>query len=504
MTTADARPQTKAADLIARDLCQKIVEGALKEGDLLPAEADLMNRYGVSRAVMREAMRLLEWDSFVTIRRGAGGGARITLPDARVAARYCGLLLQAQGTTLEDVDAALTTVEPEIVGLIAESPAPSTEILELALRSEARVIENSSAFVLAGSHFHELLPTALGNKTLTSLLGIVREIRERHNIAALTGTVDEGANHRRTHATHREVLDLMDDRSVAEARSLWVRHLHATSRTLAKTPAKTVLDLFTVGSTDMDWGSAPRGARRMTRLPKGADIVAGQLRRRIIGGEMVEGASVPTESALMEQFGLSRPSVREALRILEAEHLVQPIRGSHHGGRVRLPNVETAVWHTGLLLQRSGSTVGQLLEAQRVLERCISQNLVEADLPGLAESLGGVGAEWGSEATLADRIGCAIGLFGAVTEQTSNATLRCLTTIGRALVWRCVVAHGLEATRGTGWSKGQVERWHRELLDLARQGDLAGVIAAWRDDSERCYQRLHQVLDPSATIDMFA
>lgn len=503
MTTADARPQAKAADLIARDLCQQIVEGTLSEGELLPPEADLMDRYGVSRAVMREAMRLLEWDSFVTIRRGAGGGARVTLPDARVAARYCGLLLQAQGTTLEDVDAALTTVEPEIVGLIAESPARSTEILELALRSEARVMENSSAFVLAGSHFHEVLPTALGNQALTSLLGILREIRERHNIAALTGTVDEGANHRRTHATHREVLDLIEDGSTAEARSLWVRHLHATSRTLAKTSAKTVLDLFNDGSTGLDWGSAPRGARPMTRLPKGADIVAGQLRRRIIGGEVAEGASVPTESALMEQFGLSRPSVREALRILEAEHLVQPIRGSHHGGRVRLPNVATAVWHTGLLLQRSGATIGQLLEAQLVLERCVSHNLVEADLARLAGSLDAMKAEQGSGATTADRIGSALGLLGAMSESTSNDTLRCLSAIGRDLVARSVAAGESRATLTTGWSKGLFQRWRRELLVLARNGDLAGVVAAWRDDSERSYRRLHDVLDPARSVDMF-
>ena len=163
----------KTASLVARQVCQQIVEGDLAEGDPLPSEADLMRRYGVSRAVLREALRLLEWDSYISVRRGPSGGATVTLPDVRVPARYCGLLMQVQGATLDDLDQALKVVEPEIVRLIARSKDRDTKVLERALEEEDPHPDRS-AFVSAGRHFHEELPAAVSNITLKVMLRIVR------------------------------------------------------------------------------------------------------------------------------------------------------------------------------------------------------------------------------------------------------------------------------------------------------------------------------------------
>jgi DNA-binding FadR family transcriptional regulator len=502
LSTITAPIQGRAASGVARDLCKKIVQGTLSEGQLLP-ESELMTQYKVSRAVLREALRLLEWDSFVTIRRGFGGGAVVTLPDVRVPARYCGLLLQTRGTTLEDVDRALKVLEPELVSLLAASSGRSTEILEVALRASERSMDNASAFILAGSHFHELLPTALGNQPLTVLLGIIREIRGRHNLLALTHSVDEGANHRRTLATHRAVLTLINDGAADEAASLWLRHMNATSKALARSSAKTVLDLFSAGAADFDLTSASSGVQRRTRIPKGSDIIAADLRRRIISGEMAEGESVPTEAALMEQFGLSRPSVREALRILEAEHLVQLIRGSHHGGRARLPNIDTAVWQTGLLLQRSGSKVGELIAAQRVLERCVSRGVTPERLPALVEPLKGLASSTVAPGDAVTDVLERLRTYDVLSEATENETLRCLTAIGRALVAQCVAAQGLPAGHGADGAGARSEEPIDALVRRVHQGDRDGVIRAWQDDSERFYQWLGTRVDPGQGIDMF-
>jgi DNA-binding FadR family transcriptional regulator len=48
-------------------------------------------------------------------------------------------------------------------------------------------------------------------------------------------------------------------------------------------------------------------------------MVATHLRRQIVLGELKEGDQLPSESVLMEEFGVSRPTLREAFRILEAE-----------------------------------------------------------------------------------------------------------------------------------------------------------------------------------------
>ena len=57
-------------------------------------------------------------------------------------------------------------------------------------------------------------------------------------------------------------------------------------------------------------------------VPKSTDVLADQLRKQILGGELAPGAPLPTERDLVLQTRLSRGSVREALRILEAEGLV--------------------------------------------------------------------------------------------------------------------------------------------------------------------------------------
>src|SRR5262249_2171707 len=78
-----------------------------------------MEMFGVSRPTLREAFRILEAESLISIRRGARGGARVVSPDIAVAARYVGLLLQMSGTTIADVYEARMVTEPAAARLLA-------------------------------------------------------------------------------------------------------------------------------------------------------------------------------------------------------------------------------------------------------------------------------------------------------------------------------------------------------------------------------------------------
>ncbi len=58
------------------------------------------------------------------------------------------------------------------------------------------------------------------------------------------------------------------------------------------------------------------------RVPKTAELVAAELRRKIVRGELAEGDALPSEAALMAEFAVSRPTLREAFRVLESESLM--------------------------------------------------------------------------------------------------------------------------------------------------------------------------------------
>ena len=126
----------KAAELVAAHLRRQIVRGELCEGDALAPEAELMRQFGVSRPTLREAVRILESESLISVTRGARGGARVHMPDVSVATRYSGLLLQTSGTTLADVHLTRSVIEPAAARLLAEEHSEET----IALLRDMRIV----------------------------------------------------------------------------------------------------------------------------------------------------------------------------------------------------------------------------------------------------------------------------------------------------------------------------------------------------------------------------
>jgi GntR family transcriptional regulator, transcriptional repressor for pyruvate dehydrogenase complex len=104
------------------------------------------------------------------------------------------------------------------------------------------------------------------------------------------------------------------------------------------------------------------------RVPKAAELVAGNIRNRIVRGELAADESLPSESALMEDFHISRPTLREAFRILESEGLITVRRGAKGGARVQPPDTEVAARYVGFVLQSRGTSVADVLEARVIVE----------------------------------------------------------------------------------------------------------------------------------------
>lgn len=115
----------------------------------------------------------------------------------------------------------------------------------------------------------------------------------------------------------------------------------------------------------------PSGPRRRLRQPRVAEIVADELRERIINGELADGSSLPKQDDLLEEFGVSKPSAREAFRILETEGLLTVQRGNVGGAVVHLPNPEAVAYTLSLVLQSRGVTLEDVgLALQQIEPMC--------------------------------------------------------------------------------------------------------------------------------------
>ena len=104
------------------------------------------------------------------------------------------------------------------------------------------------------------------------------------------------------------------------------------------------------------------------RLPRLADVVADRIRELVLAGELKDGERLPPLDALLQQFGVSGPSMREALRILEAEGLIEVQRGNIGGAVVHRPNARMAAYTMALVLRSEGAAKGEVAEALGMME----------------------------------------------------------------------------------------------------------------------------------------
>src|SRR4051812_2739775 len=169
--------------LIADELRSLIVAGELSEGDSLGREPDLVERFGVSRPSLREALRILEAEGLITVVRGVLGGVVAHQPSERMTARTAALVLQARNVTLGDVHQARSMIEPAAVRVLASAPSKKAVAeLQSLVAAQRSVIDDPEAFGRANARFHERLIELSGNQTI----GIVAEMLNEIIVRAVT------------------------------------------------------------------------------------------------------------------------------------------------------------------------------------------------------------------------------------------------------------------------------------------------------------------------------
>jgi GntR family transcriptional regulator, transcriptional repressor for pyruvate dehydrogenase complex len=255
----------------------------------------------------------------------------------------------------------------------------------------------------------------------------------------------------------------------------------------------------------------PAGQR--VRAPKTAELIASHLRGQIVRGELATGETLPSEAALTETFGVSRPTLREAFRILEAESLINVRRGARGGARVVAPDIAVAARYAGLLLQVTHTTIADVQAARMVIEPAAAGLLASRrtgqDLDDLNRCVAGLAAlaEGDEPAARAGAWPLAAHGFGdLILERAGNRTLAV-----QARVLREVVAMHLRTTAprtsgrpGTREELRKTVRSYRKLVVLLDARNPEGAQRQWRAHLEAASRELLRGgLDPQAVVDLF-
>jgi DNA-binding FadR family transcriptional regulator len=256
---------------------------------------------------------------------------------------------------------------------------------------------------------------------------------------------------------------------------------------------------------------APHGAPgtrvgQRVRVPKTAELVAASLRRRIVRGELVEGDALPPEATLMAQFGVSRPTLREAFRVLESEALISVRRGAHGGARVHTPNGDIAARYAALVLEHRGTTIADIYQARAVIEpQCVAmlaRNHTRSDLARLGAAVRDCEATVGDpvlreQANLAFRV--------LLVDLAGNTTLAVLSGMLRHMVDLANLptpllfdnAHGVGAATADA-----VLRAHRQVVELIEAGKADDAEDLWRSHMRVTGEYLTTGAAATTTLDL--
>jgi DNA-binding FadR family transcriptional regulator len=240
--------QREKPQQIADELRSLIVSGELSDGESLGREPDLVERFGVSRPSLREALRILETEGLIRVVRGLHGGVVVQSPDHRMTARTAALVLQSRNVSLADVFEARSMLEPLAAKAVASSRRRKSAANELQrlIEEERAALEDPEAFGQANARFHERLVDLAGNQTLSILTEMLDEIVVRAVTAVSRGrdNVESIATRRRGIRSQEHLIELISSGEAQEAEEHWRTHMSIVSRVMLGQDSETVIDLL--------------------------------------------------------------------------------------------------------------------------------------------------------------------------------------------------------------------------------------------------------------------
>jgi GntR family transcriptional regulator, transcriptional repressor for pyruvate dehydrogenase complex len=238
------------------------------------------------------------------------------------------------------------------------------------------------------------------------------------------------------------------------------------------------------------------------REPKMADRVATVLRRMIIRAEIAEGSMLPPESELMERFGVSRPTLREAFRVLESESLIRVERGVHGGARVQRPRRETLARYVGLILEYEGVTLKDVYDARVAIETPLVVALALKRDPDVIAELEAIVERESDLSRGPEAFSQLTDFHAAVARMSENRTLQMINEMLHHVIEKA--NRSLQPTTDANAERAlrRSAQTHRMLLDLIKAGDAERAGELWSRHLRKAEVFLFTGVEMATVVDL--
>lgn len=205
---------------IADQLEARILQNQLKEGEKLPGEMELAERFGASRNVLREAMTTLKERGLIEVRNGSG--AYVVHPQAEKLGQVVSRLVITGSVSADELFEVRMALEVRACGLAAQNATPEEiEKLQTLLDDMERSYEDSGLWAQFDYDFHILLARCTGNVLFPVLLEpLISLVTDNFNKMPLPLEA-----RKRGMAHHRTIMDAVKAHDRAAAEKGMVLHL---------------------------------------------------------------------------------------------------------------------------------------------------------------------------------------------------------------------------------------------------------------------------------------
>ena len=229
-------PRGKLAEVLAATIGDEIAASGWRVGSVFGTETALLERFRVSRAALREAVRLLEFHSIAQMRRGPGGGLVVTKPQPQASIDTIALCLQYRRPNREDLRCVRDAIEIDNVAKVVAKVVKRCGETEVAaflatqgsvLHGDARAID-VRAVAVEEFRFHVGLAQRAGNALLELFLRIIVELFRRNWTSAGQALPTRGDAVALEHA-HLRILEAIRAGDDSLARYRIRRHLDAAA-----------------------------------------------------------------------------------------------------------------------------------------------------------------------------------------------------------------------------------------------------------------------------------